>query len=253
MERSITIRFSHIDAAAIVFYPRYFELLAELFDELPFAEAPFAMQADFLRPNCLGDEVCIGYEGSRLKSLLPAPNRAGAGWSFTGRMNGEKYFSIQSLPFEEEPLASSAHRPDLPAFTSSIIPIAPWTTDCTGQLQVSRYFELVNLAVEQWFAQSLGMPFGELHNDRGDGIPTVRMRTQCRLLPRAGESVTLWIRPTAIGSKSFTYTSWLVRDGDCLMQNDQTIVWVNSRDGHFHSVPIPQSVRKQLQEQYVAA
>ena len=46
MERTVTIRFSHIDGAGIVFYPRYFEMLGELFADLPFAKAPFA-QAPF--------------------------------------------------------------------------------------------------------------------------------------------------------------------------------------------------------------
>ena len=59
MERTVTIRFSHIDGAGIVFYPRYFEMLSELFADLPFAMAPFAMQTDFLKPNYLGDQLSV--------------------------------------------------------------------------------------------------------------------------------------------------------------------------------------------------
>ena len=79
--------------------------------------------------------------------------------------------------------------------------IAPWTTDCTGYLQVSRFFELINVAVEQWFPGTLGMSFHELHTVRSGGIPTVVMRTRCRALPRAGDSVTICIRPVRIGDR----------------------------------------------------
>jgi 4-hydroxybenzoyl-CoA thioesterase len=250
MERTVTIRFSHVDGAGIVFYPRYFEVLSELFGELPFAKAPFAMQTDFLKPNYLGDEIQIASEGShsRLKPLLQESS-----WSFTGRMNGTEHFSIRSLPLKERQLDPFAHRPDRSAFQSDEIEIAPWTTDFTEYLQVSRFFELVNVAVEQWFPRTLGMSFHELHTVRGSGIPTVSMRTHCHELPRAGDSVTLWIRPTKIGSKSLTYTTWLVRGGTCLLQNEQTVVFIKLIGRDFQTIPIPGGIRAALEKQYVAA
>lgn len=243
MERTVTIRFSHIDGAGIVFYPRYFEMLGELFTELPFAKAPFAMQTDFLKPNYLGDQLDIGHES----------NSSSGDWAFTGRMGDTKHFSIRSLAQEQGELDASAHRPDRPAFQSDAMLIAPWTTDCTGYLQVSRFFELINVAVEQWFPGTLGMSFHELHTVRSGGIPTVVMRTRCRELPRAGDSVTIWIRPVRIGEKSLTYTSWLVRGDECLLENEQTIVFVKLNGRDFQTIPIPSGLRERLQDQYVAA
>ena len=241
MERSLTIRFSQIDGASIVFYPRYFEMLSELFTELPFAITPFAMQTDFTRPNYLADELDVVYENGDSSD----------DWSFTERMNGKEHFSVKSLP-SGNVLDASAHRPDKPAFQSDRVLLAPWTSDCTGYLQVSRFFELLNIAVEQWFPRALDMSFHELHTVRGGGIPTVVMCTKCRELPRAGESVTIWIRPTEIGHKSLTYTCWLVRGDECLLENEQTIVFVKSDGRDFESIPIPEGVRERLQEQYVA-
>ena len=63
----------------------------------------------------------------------------------------------------------------------------------------------------------------------------------------------MWIRPTRIGNKSLIYTSWLVRDGVCLLQNEQTIVFVTWQGDEMQTIPIPDSIRKRLQEQYVAA
>lgn len=242
MEREITIRFSHIDGAGIVFYPRYFEMLSELFAHLPFAEAPFAIQTDFLKPNYLGDQVDISYDN----------NDPPGDWAFTGRIGDKKHFSIASLAQEQSELDAAAHRPDNPAFQSDAMPIAPWTTDFTGYLQVSRFYELINVAVEQWFSRTLESSFHELHTlDRG--VPTVLMRTRCRELPRAGDSIRIWIRPTAIGETSLHYTSWLVRGKECLLENEQIIVFVESNGRQFRPIPIPEHTLARLQEQYVAA
>ena len=243
MERTVTIRFSHIDGAGIVFYPRYFEMLGEFFTDLPFANAPFAIQTDFLKPNYLGDQLDIARES----------NSSSGDWAFTGRMGDTKHFSIRSVAQQQGELDASAHRPDQPAFQSDAILIAPWTTDCTGYLQVSRFYELINVAVEQWFPRTLAMSFHELHTLRCGGIPTVVMRTRCRELPRAGDSVTIWIRPTRIGGKSLEYTSWLVRGDECLLENEQTIVFIKLNGRDFQTIPIPDGMRERLQDQYVAA
>jgi acyl-CoA thioesterase FadM len=241
MERNLTIRFSHIDGANIVFYPRYFEMLSELFTELPFAQAPFAMQTDFLRSNYLSDKLDIVFENGASSD----------NWRYIGRMDGKEYFSIKSLP-EENVLDASAHRPDQPAFQSDTMLLSPWTTDCSGYLQVSRFYELLNVAVEQWFPRALDMSFHELHTVRGGGIPTAVMRTRCRELPRAGDSITIWIRPIRIGQKSLEYSCWLVRGDECLLENEQTIVFIKRNGRDFQTIPIPDGVRERLQEQYVA-
>jgi 4-hydroxybenzoyl-CoA thioesterase len=243
MEQSITIRFSHIDDASIVFYPRYFEILAELFADPPFATMPFAMRTDFLKPNILGDQITISFESTP----------SSGDWLFTGRMGDAKHFTIASLPAGERELDPSAHRPDEPAFKSDAMLIAPWTTDCTGYLQVSRYYELQNAAVEQWFPRTLATSFHEFHVTNRYGMPTVVMRTKCRILPRVGETVRMWIRPTKIGKQSITYTCWMVRDDECLLQNDQTIVFVKVEGQSFRTIPIPEGMRERLQDQYVEA
>lgn len=243
MEQTLIIRFSHIDGAGIVFYPRYFEMLSELFADLPFTNVPFAMQTNFFKPNFLGDQLEVACE----------TDPTSGDWTFTGRMGDAKHFSIASLPQGTAELDPSAHRPGRPAFQSDAMPVAPWTTDCSGHLQVSRYYELLNAAVEQWFPRTLATSFEEFHVARGCGMPTVVMRTRCRELPRAGDSVAIWIRPTEIGEKSLTYTTWLVRGDECLLENEQIIVFVKLNGRDFKTIPIPDEIRKRLQEQYVAA
>lgn len=243
MEQTVTIRFSHIDDAGIVFYPRYFEILSELFADPPFAKVPFAMRTEFLKSNVLGDQLDITYE----------EDSSSGDWSFTGRMDKADHFLIASLPREERELDAAAHLPERPAFRSDAMLIAPWASDCTGFLQVSRYYEFLNAAVEQWFPGKLGTSFKEFHLAKGYGMPTVVLRTRCRELPRAGDSVTIWVRPTRIGGKSLTYTTWLVQGDDCLLETEQTIVFIKRKGREFIPMPIPADIRKKLEEQYVAA
>jgi 4-hydroxybenzoyl-CoA thioesterase len=243
MERTVSIRFSHIDDAGIVFYPRYFEILSELFADLPFTKVPFAMQTEFLKSNCLGDQLNITYEN----------DPSSGDWAFTGRMGDAKHFLIASLPRDESELDASAHRPDRPGFQSDAMMIGPWASDCSGYLQVSRYYELLNAAVEQWFPGTLATTFKEFHVAKGYGMPTVVLRTRCRELPRAGESVTIWVRPTEIGKKSLKYTTWLVQGDECLLETEQIIVFIKRKGREFRTMPIPDEIRERLQEQYVAA
>ncbi|MDP6994308.1 MAG: hypothetical protein QGF87_08120 [Woeseiaceae bacterium] len=237
--RSATIRFSHIDAAGIMFYPRYFELLSQAFPEFPVASAPFAMKTRFRKPNRLGDQLQIGFCEDEDREC----------WSFTGQMDGNEHFSVSAMPLGESQLAQDAHRPESTAFCAEVTSIEPWASDHSGCLQVSRFFELVNSAVEQWFEKLLDMPFHELHMVRGIGIPTVEMSTRCGELPRIGETVSLMIRPAHIGSRALTYKTWLVRDDRCLLENEQVIVFVKMTADGFEMITIPDDIRTRLNRQ----
>ena len=237
--RSVVVRFSHIDAAGIIFYPRYFELLSQAYPESPFAVPPFAMKTEYRKPNRLGDKVRIAHDA----------NGSAPGWSFSGQMDGREHFLVTGQQLQEEVPALDAHRPQEPAFQAAALNIAAWATDYTGCLQVSRFFELVNYAVEQWFEKMLGMPFYELHLIHGLGIPTVEMNTRCRALPHIGDLVTMWVRPTKIGSRSLVFTCWLVGDDGCLVENEQVIVFVKMTEGGFETITIPDDIRSRLETQ----
>ena len=241
LEQSATIRFSHVDAAGIVFYPRYFELLAEKFPVLPISSAPFAMLIEFLRPNHLGDQVRILYEC----------NESTNDWSYSGRIKDSEYFSLRSLPADDVQLNADAHRPHSPAFRADPVLIGAWASGSDGFLQVSRYFELISAAVEQWFERTLDLPSRQLHIVGRNGIPTVKLKTRCRALPRLGGTVEMWVRPAQVGRRSIQFTTWLVRDNDCLMETEQVIVFVRMNAEGFCSEALPDTVRSRLQEQLV--
>lgn len=237
----LTIRFPQVDPAGIVFYPRYFEMLFGLFPALPFASPPFAIKTQFLKPNRLGDQIEIEYDHGEDV----------ADWSITGRMFDEDHFSMRTLETDGA-LPPDAHSPDLPAFKTAEKKVGAWSVDTTGCMQLSRYFESLNVAIEEWFEDSLGMPFHELHVARKIGIPTVQFNTHVNELPEVGVQGSIWLRPVKIGGRAMTFRSWFVSDNRCLVENEQVVVFVRMLDGGYESIPIPDTIREQFEAQLVA-
>jgi len=228
-ECRVTIRFPQVDPAGIVFYPRYFEAVARCFPVLPFAEPPFAIRTRFLKPNRLGDRLDIRF----------AP---GDDWSITGRMEGHEYFSMRPIAAGET-LPADARRRHAAAFRSPVETVGDWACGTNGRMQLSRYFEFLNMAIEQWLEDSLQMPFPDMHLGRRVGIPTVQFDTHCRRLPSAGETVSTWIRPVKLGDRALTFMSWFVSGDECLVENRQVVVFVRMLEQGYESMPIPDDMR----------
>lgn len=233
--RKLVVRFAHIDAAGIVFYPRYLEMLAQAFPEVAPAEQPFTLAIQFRKPTPLG--TC-------LTLALAAPKRNEA-WELAGLDDDDEQFSMTWRPQNSVPLGREDHEPDRPAFMAEPIRIEDWAAGPGARLQVSRYYEFVNAAVEQWFEHELGLPFSRLHEDRA-GIPTVSLRTLCAELPRKGEDTVVWIRPGRIGRSSVQFDSWLVGSRGCMARTSQTVVFVRLGQRGFQSEPLPEALRSQL-------
>jgi 4-hydroxybenzoyl-CoA thioesterase len=235
LTREVVVRFSHVDAAGIVFYPRYIEMLAQTFPELAPGEAPFALEIEFRKPTPLGARLTLAV-------AAPAPHDA---WRVSGICGGAEAFTMMWRSGLAVPLSPGDHDSGKPAFRSDAMRVDGWAVGPDARLQVSRYYEFVNAAVEQWFENELGLSFSRLHADRA-GIPTVSLRTRCAELPRSGEEIRIWIRPVRIGSRSMQFDSWLVDARGCLIKTSQVIVFVGLEQDGFRSTPLPESLRLQL-------
>ena len=218
---TFTIRFPQVDAAGIVFYPRYFEMIARCFPWLPLDAPPYVVDTQFLKPNRLGDQLNLEVEAA-------ANSRC---WSVDGMMMGETHFTMRSMPIDD---LGEAGMPRY-SFETASVPVGDCSVGKDGKLLLSRSFELVNVAIEEWFEDSLGLPFHELHVGRKTGIPTARFSTSVRCLPTAGSTVTVGIRPTKIGNRSMQFTSWIASDDDWLIRNDQVVVFVRMLDGDYET------------------
>jgi 4-hydroxybenzoyl-CoA thioesterase len=74
--------------------------------------------------------------------------------------------------------------------------------DPGGIVHFPRYFDMINAAVEDWFAQTLALPFDTMHMERRFGFPIVH--TQCEFLKpcRIGERLVLELTVARIGRAS---------------------------------------------------
>jgi 4-hydroxybenzoyl-CoA thioesterase len=74
--------------------------------------------------------------------------------------------------------------------------------DPAGVLYFPHVFDFVNAAMEDWFAQRLGLPFHVLHLEQRRGNPVVRSRCEFVTPCRFGETLALDLEPVAVGRSS---------------------------------------------------
>ena len=233
-ESTITVRFPHVDAAGIGFYPRYIEILNQCFPELPVNAAPANFSIEFRRAIRLGDVLTLSLYG-------PVDSTT---WSVVGRNAGEICFTVDPLPGPHQELSQNAHLPDRPGFRSTPWKVGGWAVGMNGDMHLSRTFERLNEAVEEWFEATLNMPFHALHVGRNVAIPTVRFDTRCSALPGIGDDIQVWIRPNRLGGRSMNFTSWLVSNDQCMIENRQIVVFGQSNENGFETIDIPPFVRE---------
>lgn len=77
--------------------------------------------------------------------------------------------------------------------------------DGAGIVFYPRYFEMLNAAVEDWFAQALGADFRSMHLDRGIGVPTVQLNVKFLAPGMLGDILKVRITPRHVGRTSCSY------------------------------------------------
>jgi 4-hydroxybenzoyl-CoA thioesterase len=78
--------------------------------------------------------------------------------------------------------------------------------DPAGIVFYPRYFEMVTAAVEEWFAQRLGVTFETLHGPLGAAVPTASIGVDFHAPSRLGDILEFRLRPTRIGRSSVDLT-----------------------------------------------
>lgn len=76
--------------------------------------------------------------------------------------------------------------------------------DPAGIVFYPRYFEILNAAVEDWFAQELGVDFATLHLKRRIGTPTVRLECDFVAPGELGDALEIELTTLALGRSSCT-------------------------------------------------
>lgn len=106
-----------------------------------------------------------------------------------------------------------------------------------------RYFEMLNAAVEDWFA-AMGHDFRTLHVDRGLGTPTVKLETEFLSPSELGDMLAIEIEPREVGRSSCTFTYLFTGDGRDRLRGQATIVCMDL--AAQKSAPWPDELRARI-------
>ena len=114
-----------------------------------------------------------------------------------------------------------------------------------------RYFEMLNGAVEDWFAQSLGMDFKTMHTQRQIAVPTVKLEAEFLSPSELGDELTITISPREIGRTSCSLDVLFSGDGRDRLQARVVLVCMDLKARR--AVPWPEELRARITGELPAA
>jgi 4-hydroxybenzoyl-CoA thioesterase len=113
--------------------------------------------------------------------------------------------------------------------------------DAAGIVFYPRYFEMLNAAVEDYFAQVVGVGFAEMHAQRRLGVPTVRLETDFAAPSRLGDRLDFRLEVVAIGRSSLKLSIEVRCTGEVRLRGNVTLVCMDLDEGR--SLPWPDDMR----------
>ena len=114
--------------------------------------------------------------------------------------------------------------------------------DAAGIVFYPRYFEMINAAVEEWFASVSGTSFAEFHGARRLGLPTVRLTSEFAAPSRLGDMLDITVALKRVGTSSCTVTYQLTCQGEKRASASAVLVCLNLDTGRAE--PWPADVRE---------
>ena len=234
------IRFSQIDGAGIVYYPRYFEMLADSFPEQFALSCPAHIEISFHHPVRLGEQLLLEAKAELQSNEFNVTGRSGEQLCFELRKTGLKSPIVAAWPVSPNSFVREAE-------------IRGWMTGAEGRMQLGRCYELTAVLMEEWFSVSLKCPFATLQSADGALVPTVKLQTEVQELPLQGDTVQVCLVVLHIGRSSLGLGMTVSREGQLLVQSRQTIVFVAHQNDQLKPVQIPPHLLAILNSQRVTA
>jgi 4-hydroxybenzoyl-CoA thioesterase len=116
--------------------------------------------------------------------------------------------------------------------------------DMAGIVFYPRYFEMFNNLVEDW-CHSTGVPYAEIHEGRGTGLPVAHLDVDFAAPSRMGDILEATLSVRAVGRSSMTLDIVLEGpDGAARVRAKMVVVLVDMETKL--PVPIPEAVRAKL-------
>ncbi len=124
------------------------------------------------------------------------------------------------------------------------LPVRFAHVDAAGFVFYPRYFEMLNAAVEEWFAARTGVSFADLHITRRRGLPTVTLDSRFVAPSRLGDPLEIEINLTKLGRSSCDLSYRIVSDGDERVVASAVLVHIDLDNGQAE--PWPDDMRARL-------
>ena len=115
--------------------------------------------------------------------------------------------------------------------------------DAAGIVFYPRYFEMLNGAVEDWFAGPLGVSFRELHQDRHVSVPTAAVEARFIAPSRLEDELTFTLTVTKLGGASCSLRHRIFAGEQLRFEATQTIVYVGAS---LKPEPWPEALRTRI-------
>ncbi len=122
--------------------------------------------------------------------------------------------------------------------------------DPAGLVDYPNYFKMAQALVEDWFAQGLREPYGELLNAKKIALPTVHLTVDFNRPSRMGEVLTWTVQVEALGRSSIRLKLVATADGAERLALTQVIV---TTDAAGKSVAVPPELRVKVANYQSAA
>jgi 4-hydroxybenzoyl-CoA thioesterase len=124
------------------------------------------------------------------------------------------------------------------------IPVRFEHVDLAGIVFYPRCFEMVNQAVESWFADALLCDFRRLHTELRLGIPTTHLDVHFDAVSRIGDELEFSLTVPQLGNTSFTVDHSVTCGGESRLRVRQRMVCVGLE--RMRPVRIPDDIRERM-------
>ncbi len=120
--------------------------------------------------------------------------------------------------------------------------------DPAGIVFYPQYLVMLNTLVEQWFDDSLGLPYAQFIGEHRLGLPTVRLEADFTAVSRHGDALRLRLMLLRLGRSSLQLGSrFESAAGELRMKTRQVLVCTSL---HTHRpVPLPEGLRAAMAAQ----
>jgi 4-hydroxybenzoyl-CoA thioesterase len=126
----------------------------------------------------------------------------------------------------------------------SQIPVRFAHCDLAGIVFYPRYIEMFNNLVEDW-CHATGVPYAEIHDGRGTGLPVVHLEVDFAAPSRMGDILSATLSVRGVGASSLTLEIVLQGPDGAERVHAQMVLVLVDVESKL-PIPIPEAVRAKL-------